>query len=146
MNPRDFLEIAGDWAFGEHEAEWRSAASRAYYAAFHTVRQLFTQVGFRVPLADRAHSYLSLRLTNSGHADVCKAGTDLKSLRRVRNRADYDLDTGFHQREAEDQVQLAMDVVQLIETLSRTPPILGPVVNSIKTYERHVLGEVTWHP
>jgi uncharacterized protein (UPF0332 family) len=35
MNPHDFLEVANEWLTGIREAEWRSAVSRAYYAAFH---------------------------------------------------------------------------------------------------------------
>jgi hypothetical protein len=35
MNWRDFLPLAARLAGGTTEADWRSAVSRAYYAAFH---------------------------------------------------------------------------------------------------------------
>jgi uncharacterized protein (UPF0332 family) len=91
MDVRDFLEVAWSLLEGNGEAEWRSAVSRAYYAAFHVARQLMIQCGFAVPRADQAHAYLWLRLSNAGHPDVQQAGAQLSFLRQERNRADYDI-------------------------------------------------------
>ena len=66
MNPREFLDLAGEWAAGTREGEWRSAVSRAYYAAFHVARTLLQDCGFAVPAAEQAHAYLWLRLANAG--------------------------------------------------------------------------------
>lgn len=90
MNWRDFLPLATRLAGGLTEAEWRSAVSRAYYTVFHVARRLFADLRFTVPRADRAHQYLVFRLSNSGESAVEQAGRDLETLRRVRNRADYD--------------------------------------------------------
>src|SRR5262249_22533211 len=95
MNPRDFLNVAAALIAGPSEADWRTAGSRAYYAAFHVARNLLRQCGFVVPKADQAHAYLWLRLANCGHPDVTKAGDDLHDLRNVRNQADYDLEMLF---------------------------------------------------
>jgi len=59
MTGRDFLALADQLASGGTEAEWRSAISRAYYAAFHVARELLQDLRFSVPHADRAHAYLS---------------------------------------------------------------------------------------
>src|SRR5438105_181282 len=91
MNPEEFLELASEWVDGEREGEWRSAVSRAYYAAFHVASQLLTQAGFAVPDSERAHAYLWRRRANSGHPDVQRAGNDFAFLRSMRNRADYDM-------------------------------------------------------
>src|SRR5258707_15756652 len=74
MNPREFLDLANDLAVGSTEAEWRTSVSRAYYAAFHAASKLMIRCGFGVPQAEQAHGYLWLRLCNSGHLDVAKAG------------------------------------------------------------------------
>src|SRR5712692_3941849 len=66
----DFLTLAETWIQGTTEAEWRSAVSRAYYAAFHEARQLVRDLGFVVPRADQAHAYLWLRLSNCGDPQV----------------------------------------------------------------------------
>src|SRR5690242_19929577 len=99
MTGHDFLSLAQTLAAGRAEVEWRSAASRAYYAAFHVVRDLFRGLGFAVPRADAAHKYLALRLQNCGHAHLEQAGRDLDNLRILRNTADYDLSPAFSQRQ-----------------------------------------------
>ena len=53
MNWRDFLVLAGRLGGGAAEAEWRSAVSRAYYAAFHVARLLLSDLKFTIPRADR---------------------------------------------------------------------------------------------
>lgn len=35
MKFRDYLDVADEFSEGDGEAHWRSAISRAYYAAFH---------------------------------------------------------------------------------------------------------------
>ena len=90
ITPHDFLTVAKDLAARASEAEWRTVISRAYYAAFHTTRNLLKDLGFVAPYAWNVHNYLSARLSNSGDAQVQKAGADLSSLQRDRNRADYD--------------------------------------------------------
>src|SRR2546429_1756987 len=90
MDFRDFLPLADTLANGTTEAEWRSACSRGYYAAFHVARRLLLALGFRVPQADRAHGYLWLRLSNASVADVKKAGSLLNDLRRGRHPAGHD--------------------------------------------------------
>jgi uncharacterized protein (UPF0332 family) len=146
MNPVDFLELADEWAGGIREAEWRSAVSRAYYAAFHVARRLLQQGGFIVPDGDQAHAYVWLRLSNAGHPDVRQAGLDLNQLRSMRNRADYDLDREFLQPLAFSQVQVADTVIDLLQALAATPAILTQIIDAIKVYERDVLKQVTWQP
>jgi uncharacterized protein (UPF0332 family) len=83
MDFRDYLTLAGTLSTGATEAEWRSASSRAYYAAFHVARRLLFGLGFYVPQADKAHGYLWLRLSNAGHTDVVRAG---RQLARISHR------------------------------------------------------------
>ena len=44
MKPRDFLDLADELVIGSGEAEWRSAVSRAYYAAFRLPDTLFSLI------------------------------------------------------------------------------------------------------
>jgi hypothetical protein len=104
------------------------------------------QGGFRVPDAERAHGYLWLRLSNSGHPDVNKAGANLNHLRSMRNWADYDFDQPIDEAVAIEQVKIAGDIVQLLHQLANEPVIRDRVVDAMKNYERDVLHEVTWHP
>jgi hypothetical protein len=61
----DFLRLAENWITGGGEADWRSAVSRAYYAAFHEARHLLRELGFPAPRGDQAHAYLWLRLSTA---------------------------------------------------------------------------------
>jgi uncharacterized protein (UPF0332 family) len=146
MNPHDMLELADELCSGSREVDWRTAANRAYYAAFHVARRLLRQLGFDVPRGDQAHGFLWLRLSNCGQPDLNAAGTDLNELRKRRNRADYDLDRPFTHLMAFDHVQTAQGVIQLLEAASGMPALLQTITDTIKVYERDALGHVTWRP
>jgi uncharacterized protein (UPF0332 family) len=145
MNGRDFLPLAKQLVRGTTEAEWRSAVSRAYYACFHVARRLLSDLGFIVPRADRAHQYLVFRLSNSGEAPVEQTGRDLETLRRLRNRADYDETPALPQPQAAAGVQLAERIVQALDD-ARLEPIRTQITDTMKVYERDVLHDVTWRP
>jgi uncharacterized protein (UPF0332 family) len=146
MDETGFLELADELSMGNRQADWRTAVSRAYYAAFHKARTLLQHSGFRVPDAEQAHAYLWLRLSNAGHLDVNKAGTELQRLRRARNVADYDFKRSLDATAAITSVGIATDIVQLLHHLANEPVIFARTVDAIKNYERDVLHEVTWHP
>lgn len=145
IDPHDYLEVAWSLLEGNREAEWRSAVSRAYYAAFHVARQLLTQCGFTVPRADQAHAYLWLRLSNAEHADVHSVGTRLNDLRKARNRADYELERSVDETTAIEKVQSADDIVELLDAVAKETAILAHITEAMKIYERDVLKNVTWH-
>src|SRR5262245_63126116 len=121
MNWRDFLVLAAGLATGTTEADWRTAVSRAYYAAFHVARRLFADLNFTVPRADRAHQYLVFRLSNCGESAVEQAGHDLDTLRRFRNRADYDDVPAVTQPQAAAAVRLAEGIIQVLDAARLEP-------------------------
>src|SRR5206468_1835863 len=129
-------------AGGSDESDWRSAVSRAYYAAFHTARDLLADLRFRVPRADRAHDYLYRRLNNCGEQRVQDAATLLTDLRRRRNRADYDMHPPCLAGDAGDAVVDAEQILQTLDTL--TQPELTQITAAMKVYEQQI-GDVTWH-
>jgi uncharacterized protein (UPF0332 family) len=145
MNWRDFLPLAARLAAGATEADWRTAVSRAYYAAFHVARRLFADLGFSVPRADRARQYLVFRLCNSGESAVERAGRDLETLRRLRNRADYDETPALTQPQAAAAVQIAEGIIQVLDA-ARQEPARTRNRDGMIVYERDVLQDVTWHP
>jgi uncharacterized protein (UPF0332 family) len=145
MNFRDYWTLADALARGITEAEWRSACSRSYYAAFHVARLLLLNLNFRVPRADRAHGYLWLRLSNAGHAGTERAGRLLGDLRQERNRADYDERRTITQATAIRNVQEAEKVIHALD-FAAIDPIRTQITDAMKIYERDVLKDVTWHP
>ena len=145
MDFRDYLRLADTLANGTTEAEWRSAGSRAYYAAFHVARSLLSGLGFRVPQADRAHGSLWLRLSNAGDGEVTKAAGLLSDLRRERNRADYDDHRTITQATASQDVRFAEEVIQTLDAAA-VEPVRTQITDAMKVYERDVLHDVTWSP
>jgi uncharacterized protein (UPF0332 family) len=140
MTGREFLAVAQQLAGAGTEAEWRSAISRAYYAAFHVARELLEDLHFVVPRAERAHAYLSRRLANSGQAEIQQAGNDLNALRGDRNQADYDLHRPVTVQLAALHVLLAEQIVRLLDAAAQEP-VRSQITEAIKIYERDVLRE-----
>jgi uncharacterized protein (UPF0332 family) len=145
MTGRDFLVLAQALCAQASEAAWRTAVSRAYYAAFHVARELFEGLGFIVPHADRAHAYLWRRLTHCGDPRVQRAGSDLNTLRGERNRADYDFRLSFQQGVTQALVRMAEQVIQALDA-AVADPTRSQITAEMARYERDVLQEVTWHP
>jgi len=145
MNWRDFLALAGRLSTGTTEADWRTAVSRAYYAAFHVARRLLADLKFNVPRADRAHQYLVFRLSNSGESAVEQAGRDLETLRRLRNRSDYDEAPALTQPQAAAAVQLAEGIIQVLDAAGQEPGRTR-MRDAMIAYERDILHDVTWQP
>ncbi len=145
MNWRDFLVLAARLATGTTEADLRTAVSRAYYAAFHVARRLLTDLSFTVPRADRTHQYLVFRLSNCGESVVEQAGRDLETLRRLRNRADYDEAPALLQPQATAAVLLAEAIVHVLDAAGQEPARTR-MRDAMIVYERDVLHDVTWHP
>jgi uncharacterized protein (UPF0332 family) len=145
MNSRDFPTLAQRLLADHSEAAWRSAVSRAYYAAFHAARELLQDLGFTVPHGERAHSYLWLRLSNCGDQQVQNTGAALNTLRQDRNRADYDLHRVLTLANATRSVRAAEQCILLLDTTA-TAPTRTSITDTMKIYERDVLQEITWHP
>ncbi len=145
MTGADFLALAARLAAASSEAEWRTGTSRAYYAAFHAARDLFQNLGFRVPHADQAHHYLYVRLHNSGNVPLVSAADTLLELRRRRNQADYDFHLAHSQGMATGLVSVASRVTQAVAVAS-SEPTRTQITAAMKDYERNVLRQVTWRP
>jgi uncharacterized protein (UPF0332 family) len=143
MNGRDFLRVARTLVVAGGEAEYRSAVSRAYYAAFHAARDLMGNLRFSVPRADRAHEYLYRRLNNSGLGPVVTAGRDLHVLRGRRNQADYDVGLVVPIKAATDSVAEAEAILQTLDSIS--PAERTRITDAMKLYEQGI-GDVTWRP
>ena len=145
MDGRDFLTLAQQLASATTEAAWRSAISRAYYAAFHVAKHLLEDLRFAVPRADLAHAYIWMRLCNCGDPQVESAGMRLNDLRRERNWADYDLMRPMRQGVIQQRLPIAVSIIQVFETAA-VEPTRTAITDAMKIYERDVLHDVTWHP
>ena len=107
--PADILAIASSLAQGVTEGEWRSAISRAYYAAFHGAtgwHDALPEPG-NPDKARGEHEALIQRLVHPGKS--CSStqirtsrwlAGQLSTLRAMRVEADYQLDRSVTQERA----------------------------------------------
>lgn len=134
----DFIELAGKLCVlrGADEAGFRTAASRAYYGAFHLANEFLDDLNCPVPANENAHGHLRLQLMNAGQPDAVSAGSILRELHRIRIRADYSLaDDKFRESSlARLVVERAHEFRRLID-LCRSEPARSQIQTGIADYQ-----------
>ena len=111
MIPAHFLTFADGIAQTPTSgpAGFRSAISRAYYAAFLEARELIgKRMGFRVDRGGNEHKYLQRLLLNCSVEEGQEVGELLKNLQQSRKEADYDM----HLLHCETQVEASLCVAR----------------------------------
>ncbi|HVC97114.1 MAG TPA: hypothetical protein VND64_25775 [Pirellulales bacterium] len=138
MTGSDFIAVAIQLLTTDNEARLRSAVSRAYYGAFHDVREFVESLGVAVPRYD-VHDKLWWCLRQAGERDAVLAGNALNVLRSDRNAADYNLKARLFTRDVvRVKVELAVKVVDLVD-LCRGEPLRSRLHASIRPYAANVL-------
>jgi len=102
---------------GGREASYRSAASRAYYAAFATARQQSRQRhGGVIRQSAAEHGEVAMFFAMRGDTGGAIA-IHLARLRFLRNRADYDDDLDGAEGIANEAIERAHQVLNLLASL-----------------------------
>ena len=119
MEPRQFQYLAERLAeHGAYPAEFRSAISRAYYAAFHLGLNLLREMGFPIVQNQHAHEEVYRHLNNSCDGELVRAASKMNDLRTKRNHADYKLDRSDVE-EKKNAKMIVHQAARLIETIER---------------------------
>ena len=96
MRGEEYIVLAGRLvaspASGGAEARFRTAASRAYYGAFHLAVALLTFWGLKVKQNAYGHQEVYNMFWGSGHFEARKVASLLDDLRTERIKADYRMD------------------------------------------------------
>jgi uncharacterized protein (UPF0332 family) len=99
----------------ESETQFRTAASRAYFAAFNWIIEFAKARGFVEQKSSEDHRRLIDFLKSSGSETLRRIGHHrLPRLRKLRNHADYVHDAEFTHGMAEEAVTDAENVIQLL--------------------------------
>ena len=136
MKARLFLEPARDLADGATEAHHRSAAGRAYYAAFQEARAALERWGIVIPPREGIHAAVRLRFNYAGDRDAQVIGQRLDDLVRLRNEADYKLAFPGSFRDAKDAKEAivkAAALIDLIDAIEADPSHRADVIASIRS-------------
>jgi hypothetical protein len=118
MDPIQILRLAEAMLRDHaHPAGWRSAVSRAYYAAHHVVKEFVEGAGVHVSRGAAAHADVSNHLADTRDAEVEEVGNQLAGLHSDRNLADYQLANSVIQNEkiAAARVALARNLIEIVQ-------------------------------
>ena len=119
MEPRQFLYLAERLAeHGAFPVEFRSAISRAYYAAFHFGLILLREMGFSIVQNSSSHEEVYQHLNNSGDDELARAASKMNDLRTRRIHADYELNRADVE-EKKNARMLVHQAARLIETIEK---------------------------
>lgn len=144
MDPADFISLAIRLSTSNSEADLRTAVSRAYYGALHSVREFLEECGLYLSKRElhgaEIHTKVRFCLAGSGHADAVDAATKLGSLRNLRNEADYDFGLTKFKKSAR-VVPIVLISQRIADALQRcrTDPGFADIRDKIRVYARDVL-------
>jgi hypothetical protein len=135
MDGREYLQTAERLAQETLQADWRTAAGRAYYALMLEGRAALERWGFKIPRRDQIHAFVRLRFFVPADPQLRKIGEQLEKLGRLRNEADYDLpgpgsfaDAG----RAQQAVQDALDAIALLDAIDADPARRAAAIAAIQ--------------
>lgn len=135
MDGRAFLDSARQLVPGQSEADWRTAASRAYYALFREARAVLRRWGFVAPRSDPIHAWVRLRLVFAKDADLNLVGDRLDKLGRLRNQADYQTERPGPFTDATEvglAIRIADDTISLLDQLDADPARRAAAVAAVR--------------
>jgi hypothetical protein len=126
--PNDFLLLAQ--ALGgsveQNEAQLRSATSRGYYAALHTLDDTIPEVdGVERQRNEGSHAFVIRRAKgygdgpNPGRQEAKKLVHAMKKLKDQRNDADYRLDMDYCARQKDDALARVSAILSYCNDLRR---------------------------
>lgn len=142
MDPRRFLDLARLLKGGPATPEsYRSAISRAYYAAFHVGVVSLDAIGIGLNEGPQAHGELPQCLGACQDADLDEARDHLRRLSGRRRRADYRLDDAAAEtrKEADLACQEAAEAIRILDQLKRDPGKQAAIL-AMKQYARARTG------
>jgi uncharacterized protein (UPF0332 family) len=136
MEPVLFLDVAKKFLNTPSEAAYRSAVSRAYYAAFHAASFL-EKLGFRRTKGPQAHGEIPARVNNCGVEDGEKIADWLNDLHRQRILADYDLKSDQFSAQFKVAIWIAKaeQAILTLNTLAASQNICTQIRKGIRAYE-----------
>ena len=96
ITPEEILAAASVLLGGGGEVDWRNAASRAYYAAYHRCRRLSLEEGLALGQGGSAHAGVVNALRQMGNARPLRELAGMLDRCRLRRRdADYAIEKEF---------------------------------------------------
>lgn len=110
--PSDMLDAAAEMAAGSREVDWRNAASRAYYAAYHRCKVLAQDERIEVDANRSAHEALVRALGARDNSRPMRVISDVLDKCRMKRRdADYEIGKQFLKQAALTSVEDCREII-----------------------------------
>ena len=119
VNPNQLLEAAQELAQGNREVDFRNAASRAYYAAYHRCRPIAKRNGLR-SLGQGVHSDVIDALRTATKPTLKHLAQMLARCKSLRAKADYNIEEEFKDSEAQTTTRQAQKIFSVADQVERT--------------------------
>ena len=143
MRPHDFWHLADRMIANEKNPEgFRSAISRAYYAAFLTAEEFLGTMNILLLTGPGKHNELLNILGNTGDAALATARRALAVLRDKRNTADYELTNNSVETEIQARYCLtdAFDVIAELNRCRLDAPRFTAVTAATRAWVKQLRG------
>ncbi len=140
MEPRDFLTLAEKLVVAKNAGamHFRTATSRAYYAAFHQVSKVLRELGVPPSEAAEGHIQAVRLLQRSGDAELHATGGLLADLYTRRRKADYVLNTPDAEKmsSAQTAVEIAASIFDDLDSFVADQSRMTAVTACLKTLKK----------
>jgi uncharacterized protein (UPF0332 family) len=143
MRPHNFWLLAERLIANERNPEgFRSAISRAYYAAFLTAVDFLAAMNIYLLGGSGVHTELLNILGNTGDAALLVTRDSLDTLRNQRNKADYDLTDATVETEANAVIRLkgAFNVIAELNRCRLDAPRFAAVSAATRIWVKKLRG------
>jgi uncharacterized protein (UPF0332 family) len=119
MEAIEFLSTAREFLEKQpiREVDCRNAASRAYYCAFHSCKQLLEQHPPNEPQYGSVHDKVIAELLNHQDKRFRKLGNMLKATKKLRTDSDYELQKKFPIQNAKTAIGDVHKLLQEIQNI-----------------------------
>lgn len=134
MLGREFLDTADRLLTLQAESDWRSAASRSYYAVYLECREALYRWGFHFA-ARSSHLEVSRRFSFPKNQELNQIAGLLQHTSSLRNKADYDLSSNspfLSASESRISVQRARTVITLLDAIEADPAHRAQAIADIR--------------
>ena len=118
--PDDFLTLAQELQCHDNEVHHRTAASRAYYCAYHACITLFQTNIPREHQKGGMHNNFLQSLERSTDKNDRRIGIILRDIYNRRLLADYDLETSFPASNSAQSIKQTQRLLEQLKTVNNS--------------------------
>ena len=111
VSPNQLLALAESLEEDDSEVQLRNSSSRAYYAAYHRCLSIGKQLGLQFEESG-VHRRLIDTLTKNRSMKLKGIGYMLEQCRRLRVKADYDIELEYGKTEAQSAIECSRKILE----------------------------------